>query len=265
MAGGHLPFSANLQHMGTGAMSAALNWRDMRPQRLSQFEDNSCKKCEKEKEMESRNTNKEENSAFLAVYLENPDGSLSLGLPPGTKLPEAPDSPRQERNESNMGWSSSANFRGSHRLLPDLLTAYKKHEKAFTCLLLIELVLEATYIFLLYHSAHHSVNEVSSVYKVLPLSSLWLIFWMLFALEMSYLKLYFWMGFTALLKHKPKMYSWFGNIALIGIVFQVFFSYMNRANLVVFALRLVCYIYARFMRSLLQTMQLRPMSMEEEV
>ncbi|CAE7656615.1 unnamed protein product, partial [Symbiodinium pilosum] len=52
------------------------------------------------------------------------------------------------------------------------------------------------------------------------------------------------MGFSAANKHKPRLYAWFSNIALTGIIVQVLFAYMNKANIVVFALRLFCYVYA---------------------
>ncbi|CAE8631743.1 unnamed protein product [Polarella glacialis] len=109
---------------------------------------------------------------------------------------------------------------------------------------------------MLYIGSKHAVPEVAAVYPALPLSTFWVLFWMLLAFEMSYLKLYFGMGFVALFKHKPRVYNWFSNVALLGIVVQVLFSYMNKANLIVFSFRLVSYVYSRFMRGLLQEISL---------
>eukprot|EP00931_Biecheleriopsis_adriatica_P037069 TRINITY_DN21280_c0_g1_i1.p1 TRINITY_DN21280_c0_g1~~TRINITY_DN21280_c0_g1_i1.p1 ORF type:complete len:239 (+),score=55.34 TRINITY_DN21280_c0_g1_i1:111-827(+) len=207
---------------------------------------------------------KKQLAPYFTIFLENPDGSLSLGLPPDMKLPSPPPSPRQERRTELLSdvplgmleaGASSAVYTGS-------VDAFKRHEQFFSGLLLLEMVVEVVYLLMLYHGARHSIQAVAAAYQVLPKESLWMLFWIQLACEISYLKLYFCMGFSALMKHKPRLYSYFSNVALGGIVVQVLFAYMNKANIAVFALRLISYVYSRFLRGMLQHIMLHPLSME---
>jgi len=100
------------------------------------------------------------------------------------------------------------------------------------------------------------------LYTNLPHSALWRIFWVLFVCEMSYVKLYYGLGFTAIYKNRPRLYTWFTNVALAGIVGQVLFAYMNAFNLLIFLLRLASYVYAKFMRSQLERAALVPVTVE---
>lgn len=202
---------------------------------------------------------KEDLATYFAVYLENPDGSLSLGIPPNVKLPSPPVSPRLPSRLPDVSTMLSS----IERVNPDsfagnVLCSLQRHERLFTGLLALELVVELAYLMMLYHGARHSIREVAAVYSAVPVSSLWILFWLQLGCEISYLKIYFGMAFTAVMKHKPRTYAWFANVALGGIIVQVLFSYMNKANILVFALRLFSYVYARFMRSMLQQIMLRP-------
>ena len=195
----------------------------------------------------------EELATCCAVYLENPDGTYSLGLPPNLRLPSPPSSPRGWRRPS----SPFADFGG--QAVPTLSpAAFLQHERLLTGLLVVELVVEIAYLALLCHASRHSIHEVAMVYEVLPLESLWSLFWVQLAMQIAYLKLYFGVGFSAVSKHKPRLYGWFSNVALGGIIIQVLFSYMNKSNIFVFSLRLFCYVYARFLRSVLLQIALQP-------
>mmetsp|Transcript_104782 Transcript_104782/g.223953 ORF Transcript_104782/g.223953 Transcript_104782/m.223953 type:complete len:212 (-) Transcript_104782:55-690(-) len=181
------------------------------------------------------------------IFLENPDGSLALGLPPGAQLLPAPLSPRRGPACPDLA-----------RQVEDLECSFQRHERVFSGLLLTELVVEFAFSLALVSCAGHSVQEVSRLYKTLSLSTLRYIFWGLFACEISYYKVYYGLGFTALYKNRPRFYHWFTNVALAGILIQVLFAYMNKLNLLVFVLRLASYVYAKFMRFKLQRMALLP-------
>lgn len=200
-----------------------------------------------------KTTTGDELATCCAVYLENPDGTYSLGLPPNLQLPSPPSSPRQRLPSSPF----LAELGGS--TLPPLSpTAFLQHERLMTGLLVLELVVEIAYLTLLCHASRHSIHEVAMAYEALPLESLWSLFWVQLCLQIGYLKLYFCVGFSAVSKHKPRIYGFFSNVALGGIVIQVLFSYMNKSNIFVFALRLFCYVYARFLRSALLQLALQP-------
>eukprot|EP00913_Durusdinium_trenchii_P034708 g32470.t1 len=160
-------------------------------------------------------------------------GTYSLGLPPDLKLPSPPSSPRDGRRVSSP---FLAEFGRSP--VPTLSpAAFLQHERLLTGLLIFELVVEIAYISLLCHASRHSIHEVALAYEVIPLESLWSLFWVQLAVQMGYLKLYFCVAFSAVSKHKPRLYGWFSNVALGGIIIQVLFSYMNKSNIFVFSLR----------------------------
>ncbi|CAE7188313.1 unnamed protein product [Symbiodinium sp. CCMP2456] len=195
---------------------------------------------------------------YFAVYLENPDGSLSLGLPPNMRLPSPPSSPRAGPRSDIFGDLDPIGGLGARSARTVSPAVFQHHERLFTGLLVVELALEAAYLGLMLHCSRHSVQEVASAYQALPLQTLWTLFWAQLGFQLAYLKLYFCMGFSAANKHKPRLYAWFSNVALTGIVVQVLFAYMNKANIVVFALRLFCYVYARFMKGMLHQLLLNP-------
>ncbi|CAJ1361530.1 unnamed protein product [Effrenium voratum] len=214
-------------------------------------DDEVDKAKKKNEELSLKGDGSRDLSLFCAVYLENPDGSISLGLPPEMRLPSPPNSPRGRSRD----FAFMADVWGGGGALPSgpppSPAVFQQHERMFSLLLVLELVVEIFYVSLLCRAARHSVFEVAAAYRALPLESLWTLFWAQLAMQMAYLKLYFCTGFTAAHKHKPRLYAWFSNVALSGIVIQVLFSYMNKANILVFALRLFSYVYARFLRSML--------------
>ncbi|CAK0909637.1 unnamed protein product, partial [Prorocentrum cordatum] len=120
-----------------------------------------------------------------AILLQSPDGTLSLGLPAGARLPEAPLSPR-------CGIAGDGAADQAMPPLPaglshvDVEWAYKRHEgglDAFCGLLLAEFAAEFLYCTTLAGVARESVREVASVYTTLSLTTLWNAFWILFACE----------------------------------------------------------------------------------
>mmetsp|Transcript_78236 Transcript_78236/g.242573 ORF Transcript_78236/g.242573 Transcript_78236/m.242573 type:complete len:205 (-) Transcript_78236:43-657(-) len=171
------------------------------------------------------------------IVLQNPDGSLGIGLPPGTALPQPPSSPRGSRDAArDVGQ------------LPRTERMLSFHGRCFFALLVSELIIEFIFNVLLLSVAKHSVEAVSLLYANIPNATLWSIFWGLFACEISYIKVYYGLGFVALAKGQPRVYHWFTNISILGIVVQVLFAYMNKFNLLIFLMRLSSYVYAKFMR-----------------
>lgn len=180
------------------------------------------------------------------VFLAHPDGSISEGIPPGYKEVSPPHSPRP----SLLWWDDimAAEF--------DFI--YSRHEKLFLSLLLMEFVVEFTFNVMYLFYAEYSVHEVGRVYHTLSEHTLWTIFWAMFVCEVLYCALYFACGFGAVWSTRPKLYKWFAHIAFAGILGQVILAYMNKFNLLIFFLRLMAYIYAKFLRNLLLSLYLLP-------
>jgi len=183
----------------------------------------------------------------VPIFLENPDGSMAEGIPPGFKDATPPRSPRMQ----GVGW-------WDENMALEFEYIYSRHEKLFLSLLLMEFVVELTFNVMYVYYAEYSVREVSLVYHGFELRSLWIIFWVLFGAEIAYCFFYYGLGFMAIYKNRPSYYKYFAHVALLGILGQVLLAYMNKFNLLVFFLRLMAYIYAKFLRNLLQSLFLLP-------
>jgi hypothetical protein len=184
-----------------------------------------------------------------AVFVSQPDGNLSQGLPPGFKDKTPPGTPRLEGTP--LAWADES-------LLAEFEYIFMRHEKLFLSLLLMEFVVEAVFNVMYLYYAHYSVHEVAHVYQSLSIHTLWIIMGVMWFGEIAYCAVYYSMGFLAVWSTKPHYYAWFANVALVGIFGQVLLAYMNKFNILVFFLRLLSYIYAKFLRNLLQSMNLLP-------
>jgi len=189
---------------------------------------------------------KSEASEPIPIFLENPDGSMSEGIPPGYKEVTPPRSPRAE--QANWWWDPGMTLEFEY--------IYSRHEKLFLGLLLLEFVVETFFNVMYVYYAEFSMREVALVYHGLDLKILWKAFWVLFALEVLYSLLYYGLGFSAICRSRPRYYKWFAQVAIVGILGQVMLAYMNKFNLLIFFLRLMAYIYAKFLRNMLQSLQI---------
>jgi len=189
----------------------------------------------------------QESNAPKPIFILNPDGTLAEGIPPGHKEHTPPTTPRLE-GLTLVGGDVSAEFE----------QVFLRHERLFMTLLLTEFVAEVSFNIMYCYYAEYSVREVSLVYRSLSLYGLWVIFWTLFALEISYMMVYYSLGALAIWQGRRKLYHGFAVVALAGILGQVLLAYMNKFNLLIFFLRLMAYVYAKFLRNLLQSMVLLP-------
>lgn len=187
----------------------------------------------------------EKGEVKVPIFLLNPDGSMVEGIPPGYKDATPPRSPRRD-----TFWDPA--------LVEEFEYIYSRHEKLFLSLLLIELVVEVTFNLMYAYYAEYSIHEVALVYHMFGQHTLKILFWVMFALENVYCLTYYVLGFSAIYTNKAKVYRYFATVALAGVLGQVLLAYMNKFNLLVFFLRLMAYIYAKFLRRLLQNLQLMP-------
>jgi hypothetical protein len=66
------------------------------------------------------------------------------------------------------------------------------------------------------------------------------------------------LGFYAIWSHKAGYYNWFNNILLMTVFSKIVISYLNVLNLLVFIMKIVTYLYARFVLSVLHTVLVIP-------
>merc|ERR1719313_544995 len=84
------------------------------------------------------------------------------------------------------------------------------------------------------------------------------IFWVIFVLQVMYSVAYYVIAGVAMWTKRPKQYRLFANWSLVGIVGLVLLAYVDKFNLLIFFLRLLAYIYARFLQGLTASLLLLP-------
>mmetsp|Transcript_43945 Transcript_43945/g.81624 ORF Transcript_43945/g.81624 Transcript_43945/m.81624 type:complete len:208 (+) Transcript_43945:147-770(+) len=174
------------------------------------------------------------------VFVENPDGTLVQGVPPGYCEPTPPQTPR-----SHMAEASAA-------LNADIVRVLARHETLFLALLLLQLIVECAFEMMHINYHEEAVFELSLIYPSLSISVLKMLYWFACACEIAYCFIYFSLGVLAALQSKPRFYQRFSTVALIGTLGQLPLAYLNRFNLLIFFLRFIAYAYARFHWNLLQ-------------
>mmetsp|Transcript_114795 Transcript_114795/g.357559 ORF Transcript_114795/g.357559 Transcript_114795/m.357559 type:complete len:193 (+) Transcript_114795:230-808(+) len=174
------------------------------------------------------------------VFVQNPDGSLAEGVPPGYEERAPPGTPRRRAADAFAAMS------------PDVVRVLARHETIFLCLLLLLLVVELT--FEVIHIRYHedAIFELCLVYPSLTRGAVLVLFWLVCATETIYDLAFFCLGVVAAFKSKQRLYQRFSTLALMGTLGQLPLAYLNRFNLLIFFLRFISYAFARFQWNLLQ-------------
>lgn len=179
------------------------------------------------------------------VFIENPDGTLVEGVPPGYQEPTPSSTPRGVHAVLEAGnFPQLANA--------DVVRVLARHEGLFLGLLLLQLVVEVSFEGMHMSNREDAVFELSLIYPSLSLGVLHGIYMLAFCGEAIYCCVYFSMGMMAACRSKPRLYQRFAAVALIGTLGQLPLAYLNRFNLLIFFLRFIAYAYARFQWNLLQ-------------
>jgi len=174
------------------------------------------------------------------VFLEQPDGSLAQGVPPGFREQTPPSTPRQHLNEPVVAL-----------LNVDIVRVLARHETLFLMLLLLQLVVESVFETIHIKYREDALFELSLIYPSLSKPVICTLYWVAFVGETAYCIAYFGLGVMAAFKSKPALYQRFSTVALIGTLGQLPLAYLNRFNLLIFFLRFISYAYARFQWNLL--------------
>merc|ERR1719436_2374453 len=80
------------------------------------------------------------------------------------------------------------------------------------------------------------------------------LYWGVFVVEVAYCICFYTVGAFALWSKDPKYYTLLANLGVAGIFGFVLLAYLDKFNLVSFFMRLITYIYARFLQGLTATM-----------
>lgn len=197
----------------------------------------------------------------MPIFLENPDGSMLEGVPPGYKDPTPPRSPRGLHGQPwvlPVGLDELDGATGI-TLAEEVDFIYGRHERLLGSLLLVQFLLELAYNFVYVLHSEPSIIEVVTLYRNnITRRTAEVIFWTMFGTQAAYAVGYYCVACYALWVKRPHAYRAFANWCLVGIAAQVFLAYINKFNLLVFFLRLLSYIYAKFLQNLSLSLQLLP-------
>lgn len=176
------------------------------------------------------------------VMLENPDGSFSHALPTGTHYKRGSnETPPLDRGFAV--WDPA--------FLEQIERLYSRHERVFIILLFIQFLLENSFNALL---IQHSKNTADEIFKVYPfVTSEWapFAFWAVMITASLFACIYYISAAVAVYNRRAIYMRIFTDIAICGIIGQIFFAYINRFNLILFFLRFVVFTHGRFLFAIL--------------
>mmetsp|Transcript_6483 Transcript_6483/g.11089 ORF Transcript_6483/g.11089 Transcript_6483/m.11089 type:complete len:201 (+) Transcript_6483:161-763(+) len=176
------------------------------------------------------------------VFVQNPDGSIAQGIPPGFQEPSAPGTPRLGGGDMNFNTLSA-----------DIVRVLARHEAVFLALMVMHLAVVCSFQYIELQYEEDAVTELTLIYPDLSPSTIRSLHWLAFVGEASYSIAFFGLGVVCACMAKPALYARFALVALIGTLGQLPMAYLNRFNLLVFFLRFLSYAYARFLCNLLRT------------
>lgn len=211
------------------------------------------------------------------LFLENPDGTITEAIPFafGREVGTAPASKlldrlghfgsittrRADGDADSDGGSSGGNLSdaAAATMYQEVDFLYSRHERVLMVLLFAQFALEILYDTVFVMHLDRSVFEFTQQYgSRISNNVVRTMFWIIFALQVAYTLAYYCIAVVAMWTKRPKHYRLFANWSLFGIVGLVLLAYVDKFNLVIFFLRLLAYIYARFLQGLTASLALLP-------
>lgn len=197
--------------------------------------------------------------ALLApIFLENPDGTITEAIPSHFKSEKQKVSRNRSPNDSNDSDGSMSDALASS-MYQEVDFLYSRHERVLLLLLVSQFCFEVLYDIVYIVRMNPSVQEFLAMYnwRVDKRSAVF-IFWSLYVSQAFYSVVYYAIAGLALWSKRPKQYRLLANWSLVGIISLVLMAYVDKFNLLIFFLRLLAYIYARFLQGLTASLLLLP-------
>lgn len=194
---------------------------------------------------DSGDENADEKSPKIPLVFENPDGSLHHALPSGTRYKRpAPETPPHERlGRDWVFWDPE--------LMRQIEIIYAKHEKAFIMFLFLQFLLENSFNALLIKHREGTLKEIARAYPFITDEHVGIMFWLTVGIATVFAAFYYVVACFAVYERRSMYMRVFSDLAMIGILGQVMFAYINRFNLILFFLRFIVFSYSRFLLSIL--------------
>lgn len=192
------------------------------------------------------------------IFLENPDGTITEAIPSNQK-DKCKSTSNRNSAEGDSDGSNESSEAAAASMYQEVDFLYSRHERVFSILLLTQLMIEADYDFVYIHRMKEDLLVFMEMYNYrIQQKVAEGIFWTIFVVQLIYSVIYFCIAGTAMYTKLPKQYQLFANWSLAGIVGLVFLAYVDKFNLLIFFLRLLAYIYSRFLQGLTASLLLLP-------
>ena len=127
-----------------------------------------------------------------------------------------------------------------------------------TILLTLNLIYEV--LLVVYIAINHEfiISQLGEIYRNLSVDAIGKAFIVGYSVDGAINIFVYSTGFYALYTHKAKYYNIFNNLLLLSVFTRIVISYLNVLNLLVFIMKIVLYLYARFVLSILYTVLVIP-------
>jgi len=203
-------------------------------------------------------------------FLENPDGTITEAMLPISEeeqkeksLPGGQEARRRAEREAairrQLPMLGEADAAAAATMLDEVDFLYTRHERVLILLLLVQFLIEVLYNGVYITHMDVSIAEILALYNW-RLSAKWasIVFWSIFVVQVSYSIVYYIIACLAIQTKRPRAYRLFASWSLLGIAFLVLLAYIDKFNLLIFFLRLLAYIYGRFLQGLTASLMLLP-------
>ena len=127
-----------------------------------------------------------------------------------------------------------------------------------TILLTLNLIYEV--LLIVYIAINHEfiITQLAEIYRNLSMDAIGKAFLAGYSIDSVINFFVYFTGFYGLYTHKAKYYNIFNNLLLLSVFTRIVISYLNVLNLLVFIMKIVLYLYARFVLSILYTVLVIP-------
>ena len=138
------------------------------------------------------------------------------------------------------------------------LQNYLHHRKVLSVLLTLNLIYEL--LLLIYIIVNHEfiIAQLGEIYRNLSMEAISQAFLTGYSVDIAINLFVYSTGYYALWTHKAKFYNIFNNLLLFAVFSTIVISYLNVLNLLVFVMKIVVYLYSRFILSILYTVLVIP-------
>eukprot|EP00002_Diphylleia_rotans_P032420 TRINITY_DN6803_c0_g2_i1.p1 TRINITY_DN6803_c0_g2~~TRINITY_DN6803_c0_g2_i1.p1 ORF type:complete len:202 (+),score=41.87 TRINITY_DN6803_c0_g2_i1:69-674(+) len=186
----------------------------------------------------------------IPIVLENPDGSLMSGIP--------------RKNYQSINYEETPNVSETTTQATPLLThqtmrafeinlLYHRNRTLFLVLLSMEVLSNIAFIASGIIQSDEAIDTLEEEVGGIEKSAIVPLYWVAMSLYILYCIALYHSGFLGIYRRNIPLLSRFIQLSLFGLFLLIAFAYMNRLSFLLFFLRLTEYVYARYIRKMLQT------------